>query len=36
LERLKFLSGSLHDILQQATTIIRVLSTQGKLTTQGY
>jgi hypothetical protein len=29
LERVKFLSGSLHDILQQATTVIRVLSTYG-------
>jgi hypothetical protein len=29
LERLRFLSGSLHDILQQATTVIRVLSTYG-------
>jgi hypothetical protein len=36
LERLGFLSGSLHDILQRAKTIIQVLSTQGKLTTQGY
>jgi hypothetical protein len=35
LERLRFLSGSLHDILQQATTVIRVLSSQGKLSTQG-
>jgi hypothetical protein len=35
LERLRFLSGSLHDILQRATTVIWVLSTKGKLTTQG-
>jgi hypothetical protein len=35
LEHLRFLSGSLHDILQQATTVIRVLSTYGRLTIQG-
>jgi hypothetical protein len=29
LERLRFLSGSLHDILQQATIVIMVLSTYG-------
>jgi hypothetical protein len=29
LERLRFLSESLHDILQQATTVIRVLNTYG-------
>jgi hypothetical protein len=29
LQRLGLLSGSLHDILQQATTVIRVLSTYG-------
>jgi hypothetical protein len=29
LERLRFLSGSLHDILQQATIVILVLSTYG-------
>jgi hypothetical protein len=29
LERLRFLSGSLHDIVEQATTVIRVLSTYG-------
>jgi hypothetical protein len=29
LERLRFLSGSLHDILQQTTTVIRVLNTYG-------
>jgi hypothetical protein len=36
LEHLRFLSGSLHDILQQTTTITRVLSTYGRLTIQGY
>jgi hypothetical protein len=34
LEHVRFLSGSLHDILQQTTTVTWVLST-GKLTTQG-
>jgi hypothetical protein len=29
LEHLRFLLGSLHDILQQATIIIQVLSTYG-------
>jgi hypothetical protein len=29
LKRLGFLSGSLHDILQQATTVIQILSTYG-------
>jgi hypothetical protein len=29
LERLRFLSGSLHNILQQATTVIQVLNTYG-------
>jgi hypothetical protein len=36
LEHLRFLSGSLHDILQQTTTVTRVLSTYGRLTIQGY
>jgi hypothetical protein len=36
LEHVRFLSGSLHDILQQTITVTRVLSTYGKLTTQGY
>jgi hypothetical protein len=36
LEHLRFLSGSLHDILQQTTTVIRVLNTYGRLTIQGY
>jgi hypothetical protein len=36
LEHIKFLSGSLHDILQQITTVTRVLSIYGTLTTQGY
>jgi hypothetical protein len=36
LELVRFLSGSLHDILQQTTTVTRVLSTYGRLTTQGY
>jgi hypothetical protein len=36
LEHVRFLSGSLHDILQQTITITQVLSTYGKLTTQGY
>jgi hypothetical protein len=36
LEHLRFLSGSLHDILQQTTTVIQVLSTYGRLTIQGY
>jgi hypothetical protein len=29
LEHVRFLSGSLHNILQQATTFIRVLNTYG-------
>jgi hypothetical protein len=29
LEHLRFLSGSLHDILQQTTIVTRVLSTYG-------
>jgi hypothetical protein len=29
LEHLRFLLGSLHDILQQTTIVIRVLSTYG-------
>jgi hypothetical protein len=36
LEHVRFLSGSLHEILQQTITITRVLGTYGKLTTQGY
>jgi hypothetical protein len=36
LEHLRFLSGSLHDILQQTITVTRVLNTYGRLTTQGY
>jgi hypothetical protein len=36
LEHVRFLSGSLHDILQQTIAVTRVLSTYGRLTTQGY
>jgi hypothetical protein len=36
LEHVRFLSGSLHDILQEITTVTRVLSIYGRLTTQGY
>jgi hypothetical protein len=36
LEHARFLSGSLHDILQQTITVIWVLSIYGGLTTQGY
>jgi hypothetical protein len=36
LERLRFLSGSLHDILQQTTSVTRVLSSYGRSTIQGY
>jgi hypothetical protein len=36
LDHLRFLSGSLHDILQQTITVTRVLSTYGRWTTQGY
>jgi hypothetical protein len=36
LEHAKLLSGSLHDILQQATTVTWVLSIYGRLTTQGH
>jgi hypothetical protein len=36
LEHLRFLSGSLHDILQQTITVTRVLSTYGRLTIQRY
>jgi hypothetical protein len=36
LEHVRFSSGSLHDILQQTITITQVLSSYGKLTTQGY
>jgi hypothetical protein len=36
LEHVRFLSGSLHDILQQTTTVTWVLSIYGRLTTQGY
>jgi hypothetical protein len=36
LEHLRFLSGSVHDILQQTTIVTRVLSTCGRSTIQGY
>jgi hypothetical protein len=36
LEHFRFLSGSLHDILQQTTLVTRVLSTYGRSTIQGY
>jgi hypothetical protein len=36
LEHLRFLSGSLHDILQKTITVTRVLNTYGRLTTQGF
>jgi hypothetical protein len=36
LEQVRFLSGSLHDILQQTTAVTRVLSIYGRSTTQGY
>jgi hypothetical protein len=36
LEHLRFLSGSLHDILQQTTIVTWVLSTYGSSTIQGY
>jgi hypothetical protein len=36
LEHVRFLSGSLHDILQQTTAVIWVLSIYGRSTTQGY
>jgi hypothetical protein len=36
LEHVRFLSGSLRDILQQITTITRVLNIYGGLTTQRY
>jgi hypothetical protein len=36
LKHVRFLSGSLHDILQQTTIVTRVLSIYGRLTTQGY
>jgi hypothetical protein len=36
LEHLRFLSGSLHDILQQTTIVTWVLSTYGRSTIQGY
>jgi hypothetical protein len=36
LEHIKFLSGSLHDILQQTIAGTWVLSTYGRLTIQGY
>jgi hypothetical protein len=36
LEHVGFLSGSLHDILQQTTAVTWVLSIYGRLTTQGY
>jgi hypothetical protein len=36
LEHVRFLSGYLHDILQQITTVTRVLSIYGRMTTRGY
>jgi hypothetical protein len=36
LEHARFLSGSLHDILQQTTAVTWVLSIYGRLTTQGH
>jgi hypothetical protein len=36
LEHLRFLSGSLHDILQQTTSVTQVLGTYGRSTIQGY
>jgi hypothetical protein len=36
LEHVRFLSGFLHDLLQQTITVTQVLSTYGRLTTQGY
>jgi hypothetical protein len=36
LEHVRFLSGSLHGILQQTTAVTWVLNIYGRLTTQGY
>jgi hypothetical protein len=36
LEHVRFLSGSLHDILQQTIAVTRVLSIYGRLTMQEY
>jgi hypothetical protein len=36
LEHVRFLSGSLHDILQKTTVFTWVLNIYGRLTTQGY
>jgi hypothetical protein len=36
LEHLRFLLGSLHNVLQQTTIVTRVLSTYGRLAIQGY
>jgi hypothetical protein len=36
LEHLRFLSGSLHDILQQTTIVTQVFNTYGRSSTQGY
>jgi hypothetical protein len=36
LEHARFLSGSLHDILQWTTAVTSVLSIYSKLTTQGH
>jgi hypothetical protein len=36
LEHVRFLSGSLHNILQEITTVTWVLSIYGRSTTQGY
>jgi hypothetical protein len=36
LEHVRFLSGSLHDILQQTIAVTEVLNIYGRLTTQGY
>jgi hypothetical protein len=36
LEHVRFLSGYLHNILQQTTAVTWVLNIYGRLTTQGY
>jgi hypothetical protein len=36
LEHVRYLLGSLHDILQQTTAVTWVLNIYGRLTTQGY
>jgi hypothetical protein len=36
LEHVRFLSGSLYDILQQTTVVTWVLNIYGRLTTQGH